>query len=1328
MPVRPRNHGAGHKISEKYTLGDKIGQGGFGTVYACRNSVTGETVAVKSIGLRNLNKESLRLIEEEVTLLKKLDHPNIVKYIDTVRTNDHLHIVLEYMENGSLARNLKLFGALSQSLCALYIRQVLNGLAYLHEQGVIHRDIKGANILTTKQGLVKLADFGVATHTSAQTNDVVGTPYWMAPEIIEMSGPTTACDIWSVGCTIVELLTLKPPYFDVPPMAALWRIVQDDHPPLPEGLSNALQEFLLLCFKKEPLLRSSAKDLLRHRWVHKARGIHEPKFVRADGMRFGVDDVGDDDAEDDRGSLGEVHGEPPATPSSPAPQDGSPDSSIDSRSVRRRGGAGQGQGSSRGRGSFGGDDLYEIRQPSSSGLDLGDGDQARSVSVSEKQRTLWRKSVMNTIKLSEEQRAAGLKKAQREMEEATANGGLSGTKGRRNSQAVVAEEDEDDEPLTFQTSRSTAEEDEEDDDEEENWDDWEQHDLETAAMARRRKKNRSSKGKFAGRENGGDDDDDDDDDDEDDDELDFSFEEVGDSERGKELQNQFRAMIGSRSGKSLKGNPNPRLSVGDFDPHDLDGAFGDDQHQQQQQQSLRKPASGASASGLESKLARFRESNDDEAGGGLEDDIDGDFEIGDETDQGGTKVIEALKRRMASATDQDGSGPEFDEYKDPFMDELFDEEDDEEGDFEEDAGQSLVAQQSLQVEKLIGLLRPDQDDETVLNACSRLTTLFREHPAQRKTLLTHHGVIPIMEMLEMSNTKVLHAVLKVVGQIIENDREFQELLSLAGLIPIVAKFCRPTVSRNIRLQAASLVKQFLKTSSVTLQMFVACGGLPILAGLLVPCQQTPEGGAGSEPSSSASSLRVGVPGQPDIALAFVAVDGIKRVFQLSSRGSGRGTIPKNDFCRLFAKEGVLRQLVGLLEHCRTPKGEAECAVLGIQSAAFIVEIAEVLLVFSHGDSVVKHHFADTAVLEGILRTLTLEAPFYRAGAASPSQQGSLDTTKTGKVVLSEDEMGPLVKTLLKCVKNLSMEPSVLETLEAAGAIPTLVPFLSYCSSMSKLANSQMEAVKPKKPLGVGSKPVSAKRNLAMIPGRPLSASQEQLVKEIQNLVMLAMFYLCRLSRSRQEQAAISGIIPHLMDAVATRSPVKTFALQILTDFAHTSDLTRDQLWRCEALDFYLDLLVSGDVFWQEKAFISLGAWLAHANPEVERAMLRPRSLQRLVSLFQSAQGNSFENYVKELLMMMTRSNKLSEAIGRSGLFMAELVARLSFPKAEVRINLLKMLKIIGEHHQDLEHLVLEHNLFAVVTKLAKQAEDAHRVLVAEIANQLLEEWRAVLLA
>lgn len=117
--------------------------------------------------------------------------------------------------------------------------QVLQGLLYLHEQGVIHRDIKGANILTTKEGLVKLADFGVATKASGlDQSSVVGTPYWMAPEVIELSGAVTASDIWSLGCTVIELIEGRPPYHKLQPMQALFRIVNDEHPPIPGSASS----------------------------------------------------------------------------------------------------------------------------------------------------------------------------------------------------------------------------------------------------------------------------------------------------------------------------------------------------------------------------------------------------------------------------------------------------------------------------------------------------------------------------------------------------------------------------------------------------------------------------------------------------------------------------------------------------------------------------------------------------------------------------------------------------------------------------------------------------------------------------------------------------------------------------------------------------------------------------------------------------------------------------------------------------------------------------------------------------------------------------------
>lgn len=142
-------------------------------------------------------------------------HPNIVQYHGFVKTTDSLYIILEYVdisgeevarhglmidrycENGSLHSICKNFGKFPENLVGLYMTQVLHGLLYLHDQGVIHRDIKGANILTTKEGLVKLADFGVATRTTGLSDSsVVGTPYWMAPEVIELAGATTSSDIW----------------------------------------------------------------------------------------------------------------------------------------------------------------------------------------------------------------------------------------------------------------------------------------------------------------------------------------------------------------------------------------------------------------------------------------------------------------------------------------------------------------------------------------------------------------------------------------------------------------------------------------------------------------------------------------------------------------------------------------------------------------------------------------------------------------------------------------------------------------------------------------------------------------------------------------------------------------------------------------------------------------------------------------------------------------------------------------------------------------------------------------------------------------------------
>lgn len=258
------------QLSEKYRLGEELGRGAYGRVYRGLDARTGEQVAVKQISIDRIPTAALASLVTEVELLKALNHCNVVQYFGSFRSRTHLYIIMELVENGSLAAVIKTqqFGPFPEALVGMYIQQVLQGLAYLHDQGVVHRDIKGANILTTKDGVVKLADFGVAARlgdstgtggTGSTTKDGVdegeetepaGTPYWMAPEVIELKTVTTASDIWSVGCLAVELLTGQPPYFDLQPMSALYNIVQNPHPPLPPGASPSMQDFLLQCFRK----------------------------------------------------------------------------------------------------------------------------------------------------------------------------------------------------------------------------------------------------------------------------------------------------------------------------------------------------------------------------------------------------------------------------------------------------------------------------------------------------------------------------------------------------------------------------------------------------------------------------------------------------------------------------------------------------------------------------------------------------------------------------------------------------------------------------------------------------------------------------------------------------------------------------------------------------------------------------------------------------------------------------------------------------------------------------------------------------------------------
>jgi hypothetical protein len=276
-------------LSDAYRLGEELGRGAHGRVFRGLDTRTGEQVAVKQIALDRIPPGRLAAVEGEVDLLAALSHENVVRYVGSLRTRAHLYIVTELAEAGSLAAAVRptRFGPFSEALAALAVRQVLAGLAYLHDQGVVHRDIKGANILATAAGAVKLADFGVAARLGAaggadeggaggEAAAPAGTPYWMAPEVVELRAATPAADVWSVGCLAVELTTGAPPYAELQPLSALYNIVQDAHPPLPAGASARMRDFLLACFRKDPAERPSARALMAHPWVaHHRRALRD---------------------------------------------------------------------------------------------------------------------------------------------------------------------------------------------------------------------------------------------------------------------------------------------------------------------------------------------------------------------------------------------------------------------------------------------------------------------------------------------------------------------------------------------------------------------------------------------------------------------------------------------------------------------------------------------------------------------------------------------------------------------------------------------------------------------------------------------------------------------------------------------------------------------------------------------------------------------------------------------------------------------------------------------------------------------------------------------
>ncbi|CAG8620443.1 5054_t:CDS:2, partial [Dentiscutata heterogama] len=244
----------------KWIKGNFIGMGSFGSVYLGLNAFTGELMAVKQVELPTENssnnerkKTMLDALQREITLLEELQHENIVQYLGSQYEEGTFNIFLEYVPGGSVATMLNNYGPLEEPLIRSFVRQILQGLNYLHEKDIIHRDIKGANVL----------EFMAAT--SAQRPSLQGSVFWMAPEVIQQTPYTSKADIWSLGCLIVEMFTGDHPFPEFNQTQAMFKIgLQACAPKIPDEISEEAQDFLSKTFESNQDDRPTAQVLLTH--------------------------------------------------------------------------------------------------------------------------------------------------------------------------------------------------------------------------------------------------------------------------------------------------------------------------------------------------------------------------------------------------------------------------------------------------------------------------------------------------------------------------------------------------------------------------------------------------------------------------------------------------------------------------------------------------------------------------------------------------------------------------------------------------------------------------------------------------------------------------------------------------------------------------------------------------------------------------------------------------------------------------------------------------------------------------------------------------------
>ncbi|KAF9738706.1 hypothetical protein PMIN06_009610 [Paraphaeosphaeria minitans] len=1158
-----------------YQLGELLGKGAHGSVFRALNWGTGETVAIKQVKLETLGQADLKTIMLEIDLLKSLTHPNIVKYKGSVKSAESLYIILEFCENGSLHSVCKKFGKFPEPLVGLFMSQVLQGLQYLHEQGVIHRDIKGANILTTKEGLVKLADFGVATKQSGLDDpSVVGTPYWMAPEVIEMSGATTAADIWSVGCTIIELIDGKPPYHHLQPMQALFRIVNDDHPPIPGSVSNALRDFLMECFQKNANLRIDARRLLQHKWILSTKRTAPDVASKSPEFNHAVNQIQQyNERLDSEPALRRTSAAAPLPRRVPV--------NVNLNFPKQRPTA------------------ESFRSPEIDKDDNWDDDFAESISP----RAFYQPHLKPQDNFGGLFSSDKLKAIASVMEEPSHMDGDATVKSPLNLHhlrglpSVFAQGDAGRTSSTrarSSTSRSTSTSTITEEPPERH-----EGQPKTAflrGVPKLMQPPRTQAAAFARpsqifRENSIED------------YSDLTVADEGAFElKLKAMQIANPPSMFPRDALRVP-SPAETFSPKLFHPNDLKTApksTRDARANGVRQQSVSSISSRKmQRSQSEIEMLRYAEDDRDDFS-----DVFGDIKPSRaESDSGSEHSSMAMVTSKMSSSFMLADDDDLDPFAN--MDEGL-----ENINMENNVARDRDDRLTKQTEMLVGDLKINQPDVDLLKIASQLLEVLYESPEKRQIVLRSHGMLPILEILrEIPPNELVLPLLKIINLIIHEDAESQESLSMLGGIPTICTFASKRYPSDIRKEAAAFVRQMYQTSTLTLQIFVGCGGINVLVDF----------------------LEEDIDEERDLVL--IGVNGVWNVFEL------QGSAPKNDFCRLLSRNSVLYPLSLVLNRVINERDEVAQLIQG--------RIVGIFLIFSQAESFVKELVADRMILKRVLKDLPKMLPVHQV-------------------------------TMLKFIKNLSMLSSTHEALQNSNAIDTLIELF---------------------------------RN-----------TQHQLNhREISNQVLNTMYNLCRHNKSRQEEAALSDIIPLLKEVVNGGGPLKEFALPILCELAHSGKVARKMLWDAKGLQFYISML--SDRNWQVTALDAIFVWLQEETARVEQCLLSSNFSTAIISSYTSPElsQSNFENMLEPLQKLVRLSPPIAASLAVPDIF-TRTVQKLGHKDAVTRLNLLRILRDICDSTEDECTLIRQFGVYDTIVHLS---EHDHAVLVRQMAGELVRACDSV---